>query len=231
MRRHRPRPAGSLAMRLFSSTRTRCVPRCCRPAAAADQANCHGAGAAAKADDPARQATIMTDPETANRTYIGPMTPELVEEIIEKVRCAKNINILPRLFTPTVCSLCRYRCSLRPHAACFHARTVGDRSRCIPHTLLQERPDALLPTMGGQTALNLAVTLAEARLPRRTAHAPPAPHRSQRHCPQAVPARAGCDPAMRAAAYAERSVGYTAAADWRACATWRGAHWRQAGGY
>lgn len=53
-------------------------------------------------------ATIMTDPETANRTYIAPMTPELVEQVIEK-----------------------------------------------------ERPDALLPTMGGQTALNLAVALAE----------------------------------------------------------------------
>ena len=32
------------------------------------------------------QATIMTDPGTADRTYIGPMTPELVEEIIKKVR-------------------------------------------------------------------------------------------------------------------------------------------------
>ncbi|KAF8092806.1 hypothetical protein N665_0400s0006 [Sinapis alba] len=53
-------------------------------------------------------ATIMTDPETANRTYIAPMTPDLVEQVIEK-----------------------------------------------------ERPDALLPTMGGQTALNLAVALAE----------------------------------------------------------------------
>lgn len=53
-------------------------------------------------------ATIMTDPETANRTYIAPMTPELVEQVIAK-----------------------------------------------------ERPDALLPTMGGQTALNLAVALAE----------------------------------------------------------------------
>lgn len=53
-------------------------------------------------------ATIMTDPETANRTYIEPMTPELVEQVLEK-----------------------------------------------------ERPDALLPTMGGQTALNLAVALAE----------------------------------------------------------------------
>jgi carbamoyl-phosphate synthase large subunit len=53
-------------------------------------------------------ATIMTDPETASRTYIEPLTPELVEKVIAK-----------------------------------------------------ERPDALLPTMGGQTALNLAVALAK----------------------------------------------------------------------
>jgi carbamoyl-phosphate synthase large subunit len=53
-------------------------------------------------------ATIMTDPETADRTYIEPITPELVAQIIE-----------------------------------------------------QERPDALLPTMGGQTALNTAVALAK----------------------------------------------------------------------
>ena len=50
----------------------------------------------------------MTDPETANRTYVGPMTPETVEEII-----------------------------------------------------IKEKPDALLPTMGGQTALNLTKALAE----------------------------------------------------------------------
>ncbi len=53
-------------------------------------------------------ATIMTDPDTADRTYIEPLTPELVERVIE-----------------------------------------------------QERPDALLPTMGGQTALNIAVSLAK----------------------------------------------------------------------
>ena len=53
-------------------------------------------------------ATIMTDPELANRTYIEPITPEVVERIIER-----------------------------------------------------ERPDALLPTMGGQTALNVAVALVE----------------------------------------------------------------------
>ena len=53
-------------------------------------------------------ATIMTDPEFGDRTYIEPITPEVVASIIEK-----------------------------------------------------ERPDALLPTLGGQTALNTAVALAE----------------------------------------------------------------------
>ncbi|NJP18752.1 MAG: carbamoyl-phosphate synthase large subunit [Hydrococcus sp. CRU_1_1] len=53
-------------------------------------------------------ATIMTDPETADRTYVEPLTPEFVEKVIAK-----------------------------------------------------EKPDALLPTMGGQTALNIAVTLAK----------------------------------------------------------------------
>jgi len=53
-------------------------------------------------------ATIMTDPETADRTYIEPLTPELVERVIAR-----------------------------------------------------EKPDVLLPTMGGQTALNIAVTLSK----------------------------------------------------------------------
>jgi carbamoyl-phosphate synthase large subunit len=53
-------------------------------------------------------ATIMTDPETADVTYIEPLTTEILELIIEK-----------------------------------------------------ERPDVILPTMGGQTALNLAVELSE----------------------------------------------------------------------
>ncbi|MEX0935433.1 MAG: carbamoyl-phosphate synthase large subunit [Gemmatimonadota bacterium] len=53
-------------------------------------------------------ATIMTDPELADRTYIEPLTTEWVERIIEK-----------------------------------------------------ERPDAILPTMGGQTALNIAMELQE----------------------------------------------------------------------
>src|SRR6187401_2463812 len=51
-------------------------------------------------------ATIMTDPELADATYIEPITPEIVTKILEK-----------------------------------------------------ERPDALLPTMGGQTALNTALAL------------------------------------------------------------------------
>ncbi|MDP1986049.1 MAG: carbamoyl phosphate synthase large subunit, partial [Phenylobacterium sp.] len=51
-------------------------------------------------------ATIMTDPDVADATYIEPITPEMVEKIIAK-----------------------------------------------------ERPDALLPTLGGQTALNTALAL------------------------------------------------------------------------
>ena len=51
-------------------------------------------------------ATIMTDPEFGDRTYIEPLTPEVVEAILEK-----------------------------------------------------EKPDALLPTLGGQTALNLTTTM------------------------------------------------------------------------
>ncbi|HEV3215809.1 MAG TPA: carbamoyl-phosphate synthase large subunit [Vicinamibacterales bacterium] len=54
-------------------------------------------------------ATIMTDPELSDRTYIEPLTVEAITQVIEK-----------------------------------------------------ERPDALLPTVGGQTALNLSVALAEA---------------------------------------------------------------------
>jgi len=53
-------------------------------------------------------ATIMTDPDTADRTYVEPITPEMVQKIVEK-----------------------------------------------------ERPDAILPTLGGQTGLNTAVKVAE----------------------------------------------------------------------
>jgi carbamoyl-phosphate synthase large subunit len=53
-------------------------------------------------------ATIMTDPEVADKTYIEPITIEMIESIIAR-----------------------------------------------------ERPDALLPTLGGQTALNMTVELAK----------------------------------------------------------------------
>src|SRR5438045_6069258 len=54
-------------------------------------------------------ATIMTDPELVDRTYVEPLTVDVLTKIIER-----------------------------------------------------ERPDALLPTLGGQAALNLAIDLAEA---------------------------------------------------------------------
>jgi len=53
-------------------------------------------------------ATIMTDPEFADRTYVEPITPEAIEKILER-----------------------------------------------------EKPDAILPTLGGQTALNAAMSLVE----------------------------------------------------------------------
>ena len=53
-------------------------------------------------------ATIMTDPDMADRTYLEPIVPDIVEKIIER-----------------------------------------------------ERPDALLPTLGGQTGLNVSVALYE----------------------------------------------------------------------
>ena len=53
-------------------------------------------------------ATIMTDPELADATYVEPLTPEFLERIVER-----------------------------------------------------ERPDAILPTVGGQTALNLALALSD----------------------------------------------------------------------
>ena len=99
----------------------------------------------------------MTDPETANRTYIGPMTPELVETIIAKARHRPRCT--PLRAQPTAHqqrSPARHwaRCSLR-------RRAVADAS--LRGRREQEKPDALLPTMGGQTALNLAVALAEVR--------------------------------------------------------------------
>src|SRR5262245_40221166 len=59
-------------------------------------------------------ATIMTDPELADRTYVEPLTVEALEQVIER-----------------------------------------------------EKPDAVLPTVGGQTALNLAVALDEAGVLRK----------------------------------------------------------------
>ncbi len=66
-------------------------------------------------------ATIMTDPELADRTYIEPLTPAYVEEIIRK-----------------------------------EAEMLGPKDGKGPGKF------ALLPTVGGQTALNLAVDLADA---------------------------------------------------------------------
>ena len=84
-------------------------------------------------------ATIMTDPDLADATYIEPITPEIVAKIIEK-----------------------------------------------------ERPDALLPTMGGQTALNCALSLQEDGHARQVQRRDDRRHRRrhrQGRGPRAVPRR------------------------------------------
>src|SRR5438309_780081 len=77
-------------------------------------------------------ATIMTDPEFADRTYIEPITPETVEKII--VRELDEMRRLGvRVETP-------------------NSQIVNRKSQ-IPNRLV------LLPTLGGQTALNTAMAL------------------------------------------------------------------------
>jgi len=75
-------------------------------------------------------ATIMTDPEFADRTYIEPITPECVEKII-----VRELEEMKRLGVSGVHSALR-----TPHSA-------------LPQKLV------LLPTLGGQTALNTAMKL------------------------------------------------------------------------
>ncbi len=93
-------------------------------------------------------ATIMTDPELADRTYVEPITPTFVEKIIAA-----------------------------------------------------ERPDAILPTLGGQTGLNCAVALADAgdtRALRRRAHRRDPRRHQEGRGPQALPRGDGADRARRA---------------------------------
>jgi carbamoyl-phosphate synthase large subunit len=82
-------------------------------------------------------ATIMTDPEFANRTYIEPITPECVEKII--VREKEEIE-----------KLVRRASSLSPSEKNEKLKTA---KMPVPHKLV------LLPTLGGQTALNTAMAL------------------------------------------------------------------------
>ena len=75
-------------------------------------------------------ATIMTDPEFADRTYIEPITPETVEKII-----VRELEEMKRLGVPVE-----------------KAESRKQKAE-IPHKLV------LLPTLGGQTALNTAMSL------------------------------------------------------------------------
>jgi carbamoyl-phosphate synthase large subunit len=86
-------------------------------------------------------ATIMTDPEFADRTYIEPITPECVEKIIVREK-----EEMRKLGVPVDASVAASRKSAD--------KSANSRSRLqAPHKLV------LLPTLGGQTALNTAMDL------------------------------------------------------------------------
>src|SRR5690348_17008787 len=85
-------------------------------------------------------ATIMTDPEFADRTYIEPITPECVEKII-----VRELEEMKRMGVPVDSG----SAGVSP-AAVGVPPTASSRA---PHKLV------LLPTLGGQTALNTAMKL------------------------------------------------------------------------
>ncbi len=92
-------------------------------------------------------ATIMTDPELADRTYIEPLTHEYVEEIIriEAEMLANGANeTVPQGLKPGILE--------EPRSGTAEA---------VPFQNKKPGKFALLPTVGGQTALNLAVDLAD----------------------------------------------------------------------
>jgi carbamoyl-phosphate synthase large subunit len=82
-------------------------------------------------------ATIMTDPEFADRTYIEPITPECVEKII-----IRELEEMKRLGVPLV-----------EQASSLSGSAGFQPAPDVPHKLV------LLPTLGGQTALNTAMAL------------------------------------------------------------------------
>src|SRR5579872_606117 len=91
-------------------------------------------------------ATIMTDPELADRTYIEPLTRSYVEEIIRIESEMMQRESFPQGLKPAAPSLSDGTAEAVPFQ-----NEGGGRGRF-----------ALLPKVGGQTALNLAVDLADA---------------------------------------------------------------------
>jgi len=82
-------------------------------------------------------ATIMTDPEFADRTYIEPITPECIEKVI-----VRELDEMKRLGVP-----------VQRSAGVSPAKSKAAGTAALPHKLV------LLPTLGGQTALNAAMAL------------------------------------------------------------------------
>ena len=100
-------------------------------------------------------ATIMTDPEFADRTYIEPITPEAVEKII--IREKEEIK---KLTSATGSGSTRASRVVEATPASTSAEREA-RSSAPEAGVLPETPNklVLLPTLGGQTALNTAMAL------------------------------------------------------------------------
>ncbi len=100
-------------------------------------------------------ATIMTDPEFADRTYIEPITPEAVEKII-----VRELDEMKRMGVPVeMGSVPAPGAAERaPRSEPGSARVSRGVEGVAPSTLVPNKL-VLLPTLGGQTALNTAMAL------------------------------------------------------------------------
>jgi carbamoyl-phosphate synthase large subunit len=104
-------------------------------------------------------ATIMTDPEFADRTYIEPITPETVEKII--VRELEEIRRLGNLPDPKPegGSQRPETGSQKPEAGSQKPEAGSQKPETGNREPESARKLVLLPTLGGQTALNTAMAL------------------------------------------------------------------------
>ena len=141
-------------------------------------------------------ATIMTDPDLVDATYIEPMTPEVLESVIEKERpdallptmggqtalnlalalnengvldkygvrlIGANVAAIKKAEDRDLFKMAMDKLGIKTPGSAIATSVESARKivarQGLPAIIALEKPDALLPTMGGQTALNLALAL------------------------------------------------------------------------